>query len=291
MSITLVSAFFDIGREKYNFLPRSKEKYINDFKRWARIQNDLIFYCDNKVIGDTVMEIRKEFGREKNTQIIVTDVFELEPKLFEQMQQIEKSEDFLKFRALRETPENKANYNYIMLMKYWCTYHAASLIKDKDSQIAWFDFGFEHGGETFVDEAAYDFLWDYDFGGKITLFRLPYEEKRPIFKVIQTIHPDSLMGMTVIIPVKLAEEFYICVKNAMQSICDVGFIDDDQLLLLMASRKMPPEKLQVIQSYWFHPIKDFGGDHFVLKPPPKKPNIFKRAVRKAKHILRKIKTR
>ena len=94
MSITLVSAFFDIGREKYNFLPRSKEKYVNDFKRWARIQNDLIFYCDNKVIGDTVMEIRKSFGREKNTTVIVNDIFEVDPILLKQMEEVEKKWGF-----------------------------------------------------------------------------------------------------------------------------------------------------------------------------------------------------
>lgn len=290
MSITLVSAFFDIGREKYNFLPRSKEKYVNDFKRWARIQNDLIFYCDNKVIGDTVMEIRKSFGREKNTTVIVTDIFEVDPILLKQMEEVEKNEDFLEFRKIRNTPENKANYNYVMLMKYWCTYNAASVVKDKTTQLAWFDFGYEHGGETFENEEDYNFLWDYDFNGKITLFRLPYEEKRPIFKVIQTIHPDSVMGSLVIMPVSLAEEFYICVKNAMQTICDVGFIDDDQLLLLMASRKMPPDKLQVLESFWFRPIKDFGGSHFELKKPEKL-NIFQRLKRKIRYIKHKLKTR
>ena len=286
MSITLVSAFFDIGREKYEVLPRSKEKYINDFKRWARIQNDLIFFCDNKVIGDKVMEIRKEFGRENNTKIIVKDIFEVEPEILNKMEAIEKDPYFLNFRKLKETPENKANYNYVVFMKFYCIYEASKII-NFSTQLNWIDFGFEHGGGVFLDESDYDFLWDYDFGNKINLFRLPYEETRPIFEVCRTIHPDSLMGGIMVIPSTLAEDFWNCAKNSTISLCDVGLMDDDQLIELMISRKLK-DKVIVHQSNWFMPIRDFGGSHFKLKPKPKKPNIFKRGFRKIKRIIKNI---
>lgn len=288
MSITLVSAFFDIGREKYEVLPRSKEKYINDFKRWARIKNDLIFYCDNKVIGDIVFDIRKEFGLESKTQIVVKDIFNVEPELLKQMEKIENDKFFVDFRTEKNIAENKANYNYVMLMKYYCVFDATNYASDPNTQLVWFDFGYEHGGETFTDENAYSFTWDYDFGGKVTLFRLPYEEQRPVFEVCRTVHPDSMMGAPVVIPYSLAEEYWLCIKTAMQSLCNVGLMDDDQLLLLMSSRMMPKEKLQVLKSYWFEPIKDFGGSHFVLKPSPKKPSIITRGLRKIKRIFKKI---
>ena len=203
---------------------------------------------------------------------------------------MKKNEDFLEFRKIKNSPENKANYDYVVFMKFWCINQASKLVNNQDTQMVWIDFGFEHGGEAFEDEKAYDFLWDYDFNGKITLFRLPYEETRPVFKVVQTIHPDSMMGGIIVVPVSLAEEFWLCARTSMQSICDVGFIDDDQLLLLMASRKISPEKLQVFESYWFLPIKDFGGSHFKLKQEPKL-NFFQRLKRKIRYIKHKLKTR
>ena len=46
--LTLVTDFFDIGRgkDKNSELRRTSAKYMEEFKRWARIRNHLIVYTD-----------------------------------------------------------------------------------------------------------------------------------------------------------------------------------------------------------------------------------------------------
>ena len=49
MKITLISAFFDIGRANFTNTEytRTNEKYFEYFKFWARMKNDLVVYTDS----------------------------------------------------------------------------------------------------------------------------------------------------------------------------------------------------------------------------------------------------
>ena len=80
------------------------------------------------------------------------------------MKEIENSEYFLNYRYVMETPENKALYNYVMLLKSWCIKDAAERGLAK-GLVAWLDFGYNHGGDTFIDPEDFDFCWDYEFFG------------------------------------------------------------------------------------------------------------------------------
>ena len=40
--ITIITAFFDIGRDKYAVYSRSVDKYLDYFRFWAGIKNKLI---------------------------------------------------------------------------------------------------------------------------------------------------------------------------------------------------------------------------------------------------------
>lgn len=285
--ITLVTAFFDIGRENFNEIPRSKEKYFDYFKRWARIKNELIFVCENQLFADRVLQIRDEYGLKDKTQVILTgNIEEIEPKLLKKMKEIEQDPYFLNFRLKKVWPENMANYNYVMFLKYYSMYLASIKGKVDTRYLAWIDFGFEHGGEVFEDESDYLFEWEYDFGDKVNIFRLPYEEKRPIFDVIRTIHPDSITGPIVISPTSLVKEFYEKLKGLYYSLADIGLMDDDQLYLLYFSRQYP-EICEVKEtSYWFMAISEYSNHQFKIKER-KKAGLFKRILRKIYHIFKR----
>ena len=65
----------DIGRDKYAFYSRSVEKYLDYFRFWARIQNQIVVYTTPE-LAPKVMEIRGEFGLADKTVVIeVADVF------------------------------------------------------------------------------------------------------------------------------------------------------------------------------------------------------------------------
>ena len=263
--ITIVTAFFDIGRDKYAFYSRSVEKYLDYFRFWARIQNKLVVYTAPELV-DKVMEIRGEFGlADKTVVIAVPDIFEVEGKLFERMKAVESNPDFYQFRANAdpEWPDNKANYDYIMLMKYWCLQDAASK-NLATGMLAWLDFGFNHGGKNFTEAADFDYLWQTDLEDKIHVFSLSSPDAIHAGFQLQLLS-ECLMGAPVIVPDTMAEKLWLLTKKAMEALLMLDCIDDDQQLLMMAYKE-EPEAFHIHISDWFMPIKEYGGPHLTMRP-------------------------
>ena len=282
--ITIVTAFFDINREQFGDFARSNDKYFNDFKRWARIKNDLIFFCENAEYGERVKQIREEFGL-KNTKIVVLDdITKIQPELLAKMQEIEKNEYFLNFRAYKPNPENRAMYNYVMLMKFYCLMKAGEMT-EVNEQIAWMDFGFEHGGATFADENDYAFEWKYDFGDKITMFYIPPIDERPMFEICRAMEPVCVMGMMFVVPKKHTNILWNLFVECETEFANVGLMDDDQPFMLMCSRKRP-DIFDLRVSDWFMPLHDFGGEHIKIKPK-EKISFMRKVKNKIKRILHK----
>jgi len=281
--ITIVTAFFDIGRENFTEIPRSKQKYFEYFRRWARIKNDLVFVCENQLFADEVLKIREEFGLKEKTHIILEkNVYDIDAKLYQQFLAIENSEEYKKFRVKNST-ENYANYNYIVSLK-WDSINKASKLPAVGNTLIWMDFGFEHGGEWFKDAESYNFEWEYDFGDKVNLFYREREEDRPIFEVCRTIHPDSMMGGIIVVPKKLANEFCQELNMCKHWLADIGLMDDDQLYLLMAARRRP-DIIKTTKSDWFMPIAEYSNGKFEVKPKEIKKVSF---IQKVKNKLYKI---
>jgi len=284
--ITLVTAFFDIGREKFKFIPRDKEKYFEYFKRWARMQNELVFVCENQVFADRVLEIRDEFNLKDKTHVILIDNIEnIEPELLFELKKVESSQEFKNFR-IEEATENNAMYNYVVFLKFYCLKIAKEKGYIKTKYCSWIDFGFEHGGEVFEDENDYNFEWEFDFGDKINLFRLPYEEKRPIFEVCRTIHPDSMTAGTFVVPNKKIDFFYDEIKKLYFNLAELGLMDDDQLYLLWFSRKFQNDVKVNVISYWFMQLNEYSNHKFKMKQP-KKRTFWQKVKSKLKRIFKK----
>lgn len=76
----IVTAFWDVGRSENCEFPRSNERYYAEFAEWARIKNNLIVYTD-KYSESRIREIRKKYGLEDKTIVIVHDIFKEEEEL------------------------------------------------------------------------------------------------------------------------------------------------------------------------------------------------------------------
>lgn len=262
--ITIVSAFFDIGRGEYSDFQRSSEKYINWFKRWARIKNKLVVYLQDEIIIDKVKKIREEYGLLDQTIVVkVDDVNKIEPNILRKWEAVETNQEFIDYRDLKKNPENKAKYNYINLIKSYFMKDVAEKYAS-NGYVVWIDFGFEHGGEVYEDENDYGFLWKYDFGDKINLFYINEITNTPIFKMVKTLGPDCILGSLLVTPASLAESFWKANLESANILADVGLMDDDQLIYLMSYRRYP-ELFKVNKSDWFMAIHDCGGSHFKVK--------------------------
>ena len=266
--ITLVTSFFNIGREQFSAIPRTDDTYLNNFKFWARIRNKLIVYTDKRT-GELVMNIRKSFGLEDKTIIReIGDITSIEPEIYHSMCEIKKTTWFEDFRFYKNATSNIPLYSYLMLLKAWFLKDAVEKKLVETNNIAWFDFGFNHGGKVFTHPEDFDFEWNYNFSNKINLFCLGGGvDKKPVFEIVRR-QCDSIMGCLYILPVHYAEELWFLTKDAMNTLLTLGFYDDDQLLLLMAYRAKPAI-FEIRDSFWFMPLKEFGGDHLRVKPAKK----------------------
>lgn len=277
--VTIITSFFDIGRKDFEAeFARNNDKYFEDFKFWARIKNNLIVYT-NSEMAKKVEEVRREFGLADKTKVIIIDDFSIiEPELLKRMEEISKSEEFLKFRYMPNPADNNAQYDYIMLLKSWCIYNAVEK-KMADGLLLWLDFGFTHGGSVYTKPEEFDFTLRVEFpDDKITLFSLKEDDNKPIFQIVQS-YDTYFMGFMMYVPSHLAESLWIDVKSAMNSLLDVGLLDDDQTILLMISRKYK-ELYNVIQSDWLMPLKEYGGEHLTIQKKTSKMALEDRILRR-----------
>ena len=261
--VTIVTAFFYFVRNNFKGKSRSNSKYIEFFKFWARIRNKLIVYTDS-IMAEEVKKIRSEFGLIDKTKIvIVDDVNKIEPELLKRLELITQTDDFINYRYMDNSADNNPKYNYIMMLKVWC-------IKDAVEKglasglVAWMDFGFNHGGKVYTNPLEFDYLWEAPVStDKLTLYSIRDDDNKPLFRIIES-YDVYMMGAPFIVPDKLALQFWELIKDSMNSLLDCGFMDDDQTLLLMASRKCP-KIFNVIKSDWFMPLKECGGSHLTMK--------------------------
>lgn len=290
---TLITAFFDIGRGKYNIQrceKRTCKKYFDYFKFWCRVNNNLIVYTTSD-FKDEIINIRNKYHKENKTTVIVIDnIFSIEQDIYNKMKEIENNQDFCNFRFWNIEVSNKADYDYIMMMKYWCMADAVSknLIKTKD--VTWIDFGFNHGGVCCTNPIEFDFTITTPETGKILLFHLPERDPKKTHSGLSLqFQFDSIMGAPVVCPKELVDKFYQLIRSSMISLLSLDCIDDDQQLLLMAYKK--ESKLFLIQSSdWFMPLKEYlGGEHLStkdsIKYPPKQDFPFRKSLGKIRRFI------
>lgn len=292
--LTIITSFFDIGRKDYKESPRTNKQYLEYFKFWARIKNNLIIYTDNS-LADEIKKIREEFGLLDKTKIvIIEDITKIEPEIYKKMVNISKEETFLNFRYTDNSADNNAKYDYVMLLKAWCINDAVNKGYAK-GLLAWLDFGFNHGGEVYINPKEFDFLWETDAKkDKITLFSIKDDDNMPIFKVIQS-YETYIMGAPYFVPSSLANLFWQEIRKSMENLLNIGFIDDDQTLLLMTSRTLK-DKCNIKKSSWFMPLKENGGEHLTIKKTTQKKKTLKdkiiirlRVFRRNRRCLKRLK--
>lgn len=283
--IILVTAFFNCGRDKVNYQKRTDDQYFQYFRFWARIKNNLIVYASKEDLN-AIMEIRKEFGLEKKTQIVeINDIWSKEIDLLEAMRRVEEKDEFKKMRLRGLDVSNQAKYNYLMLMKYWCLQDAAK-IRNPDEQIAWIDFGYNHGGEVLVNEEDFDFEWKHEFPDKINLFTLkdPALEYGLAKLMMMT---DSIMGMLLVLRAKYCKALYQFCIEAMWGLISLDCMDDDQMLLRMSYIRHP-EYFELFYSNWFMPICTYGNTRMEIAHHQVKEKWMRKIIRSLSNIKRKI---
>lgn len=252
-SITLVTAFFPIGRGDWSDSTRSDQKYLDYFAHWARIHNDLIVYTTNE-LSAKIRKIRENFGRNNTTIITIDDYASVDSELLGIMRSVAKS--YPSYSLYQDKPEVKnAEYDYVMALKYWCMQQASMMVKTK--YLAWIDFGFDHGGTLYKENSFFDMEWEYPFEKDVTLFAVKKPNNLPVFDIVQ--RTDTfIQGDCLVTKTKYARNIYSDVREQYLHLLCCGMIDDDQIVLQMCAR-WKPEHYGILPSSWFSQLRDYSG--------------------------------
>lgn len=265
--ITLITAFFDIGRKNHHVDvendPRTIRTYLRYFEGWARIKNCLVAFCQSEPIKNEMLEIRKKFGMNEKTEVIVIDdIYSVEREMYEKMVDISKNPFFLRFRVGKKVwRENNPEYDYVTNLKSYFLYRASAECAIKTERVAWIDFGYNHGSELYRFSQDWSYSLDCKLSDRISLFFLVWD-KRPLFEIIRTVKPDGITSGFIVCPTNLAKDLWTLLKESIYDMLFLGLVDDDQTLFTLASRRKPEIFSLILTKDWFLPVKEYcNGKH------------------------------
>jgi protein YibB len=137
---TIITAFFDIGREKWNHYTRSVDKYLYNAKRMLSLHDDMIVFIEPKFV-EFVSECRKD--SKYKTNIIPININQLYwYKYLNKIQNIMDSQEFKSNLINSNCPEvSNALYDIIMFSKTQLINLAIQNNLSVNNHYVWLDFG------------------------------------------------------------------------------------------------------------------------------------------------------
>lgn len=241
--ITIVTAFFDIGRgnssiQYANTQTRTADTYLSYFKYLAQLDNDMIIFTSPE-FEQKILELRQG----KPTQVLL---FDFKNKLQYHRQWIQKIQDSTEFKQ-KINPRQRDNIEYrsadyvlITNMKAFFVNRAinANLVKTK--LVAWVDFGYCRSVETLANVKR----WQFDFNTeKVHFFSINKRVGKidSLDKVLDFIFNNRVYiigGVMVATPQKWQQFVQLLHKN-QKELLKMNVIDDDQGLFIMCLWKYP----------------------------------------------------
>lgn len=255
--ITVVTAFFDIGRGDWNgikngqmlpgFLPRSIDLYFERFARLAKMKNPMVIHTSPE-FEERVWAARA--GLEHMTEVrVYGDLMDAWREQLGFVQRVMDDPNFISTIKNPAMPEYwSAPYVLVNFLKSWFVRQSPI----KTSHVAWIDFGYCRDDDRFPTK---DFVWEAVFDDKINVFCVQQpNNQRSIQDIIQT-GDVYIQGCHVVAPREKWDTLWQLMQSALDTLLTHNMIDDDQTLLLMSYFNSPAD---------FHLHPGNPGDWFVL---------------------------
>lgn len=252
-SITIVTAFFDIGRGDWStekghssHLLRNNQTYLSYFENLAKLDNEMVVFTTEE-IAPFVIKLRKG----KKTEVVIVDLDSKFKGLLTSIRDILKNADFMEKipEAQRKNPEYWSE-KYVLINNLK-TYFVHTAIKEFDlvnDLVAWVDFGYCRDTDTLANINNWYYNFDAQYIHLFTLKRskllsvfnnpnFPYK-KHQITNCILN-NKATIIGGVIVGHKQLWNEFLIVVKDAQRAIYQENMVDDDQGVYLMCNYLRP----------------------------------------------------
>lgn len=245
--ITLVTAFFDIGRGTWSqnvqknggplphYLKRTTDEYIGHFAKLCTLNNKVIAFTQPDLV-----DILKSVSQ--NAHIIPYDYFEKHNDLRQRIERIQTSEAFIKSinpYQVRNPEYWSKDYVGVTSLKSYFVNLAFQTGQIDSKWASWIDFGLIRK----EDHLPKSKVWDYDFEeGKIHMFnliepKLQDQNKQIAQAVLQNV--VYIFGGVIVAERDKWEYLSTEMSIALEQLMHNGLVDDDQGLFLISYFRNP----------------------------------------------------
>lgn len=248
--ITIVTAFYDIGRTNWKAYPRSTEEYMQRFKWLCKLDNDIIVYTSSDLVKDIENIVK---GRSGKTTICAYDALKNHKSLNRKISMIQNNSAY-KSRVnpyQSHSPEYwNPEYVLVNLLKPTFVNMAINSGLVQTDMVAWVDFGYCRTPE---DIGVYP-RWNYNFDdSKIHLFSI--REVSPDTNITSAIFNNEVytIGTYYVAHTSMWPTMKSMMDDTIRSYIELGVMDDDQSIML-ASVINNPELFEIHNihpSNWF----------------------------------------
>ena len=241
--ITIVTAFFDIGRGNWPRVIRGRELppyqhrpndvYFYYFEKLARVKNPMVIFTQPE-FEHVVHEIRNHHGNKNNTEVVVItqeEISQFDPVL-RKINNIMNDDEFINMINEPHLPEYwNAPYVMINFLKSWFVEKAYKENLVKTELSAWIDFGYVRDENNLPPSLK----WDYSFNPeKIHMFQMrDIEPSRPVSNIIAT-GDVYIQGCHIVSSEKGWSLLWKLMQETISWAIDNRLIDDDQTFLYLS---------------------------------------------------------
>ncbi|MEI9534369.1 protein YibB [Moellerella wisconsensis] len=243
-SITIVTAFFDIGRSNWNAenghsnrLERNTDTYFSYFNKLAELDNEIIIFTSDD-LKEKVLSRRKG----KPTTVITIDIYKKFKHLLNRISKIQNSDEFKKLikpEQLKNPEYWSAEYVLINNLKTYFVNKAINLKLTHNELIAWIDFGYIRKDKTIYGIKN----WYHPFNPeKIHLFSIRDDFKLEDMDTVlsRVINNETfIIGGVLVSSKNKWAEFHEVVTKTQKQLLNINIIDDDQGVFLMCTNQKP----------------------------------------------------
>ncbi|ECG8590902.1 protein YibB [Salmonella enterica subsp. salamae] len=237
-SITLVTAYFDIGRSQWTsekgFAPRierTTDEYMTWFSNLAQLENDMVIFTSAD-LRPQIEEIRSG----KPTTIVTLELNKKFSRIRNRIAAIQSDETF-KSRTPVEQQRNpeylSADYVLLCNLKTYFVNQAISKGLIKSNMAAWIDFGYFRNAAKMKGIRK----WSWPFSKEKMHF---FTIKRGLrLETLESVFNDMtgnrvyIIGGALVGSLKKWQEFYKLVLQCQRQLLRTNIVDDDQGIFLM----------------------------------------------------------
>jgi len=262
--ITIVTAFFDIGRGDWSpdkglphYLQRTTKTYLERFSHMAKLENPMVVYTSKDMIDEI-----KFLRQDRKTDILTLDF----PNSFEGLRnEIKRVQSSAEFQSKIHPSQIKNpeywNADYVLVNTLKASFVNKALQSDliKTDLIAWLDFGYCREKDTLAGVKKWKYSFDKE---KIHFFNIKDFVEGSFIQDIIANNDVHITGPCIVASKKMWPALESLVHHSVGELLKNDLIDDDQTLLLMSYLQAPElfELHRVSEQDWFIAFKDYNED-------------------------------